>query len=424
MKIIIPIEFYRKGGVERVIVSLVSALEKYAEKIVILIYPGHLEYFQSLLPASEVIVYESFILNPKTIAAKKLSCVSKAIKIYNKLKFEKISNTLSSKLHKLSIQSRINQLVYEYQIDYCFYPLFNKLDPPKLNIHLTGLAHDIFWQFSPLTYSESYREKYNKPLKLWLDNADLIFTNSGKTLSDIVQLFPEKDYRKKLKVILLAGSPVFLDADKTIDQIDQDEMIFYFPSSFGIYKDHLTLLKAALNLAQKNLKFKLILTGKETDSLVNGNISLSQQSSTKEYKEYVMGCYNFCQDNKEFIQEYVKGCGYTEYKDVEYYYRTCSCVVMPSKYEGFGLAISEALLLGIPVIAADLEVYKEQVELYQCPDRVTFFPTGDVEALTTCLENFILNPRARLSPAEIAQSCRPWTWDDVAKGYIEALKSL
>ena len=424
MKIIIPIEFYRKGGVERVIVSLVSALEKYAEKIVILIYPGHLEYFQSLLPASEVIVYESFILNPKTIAAKKLSCVSKAIKIYNKLKFEKISNTLSSKLHKLSIQSRINQLVYEYQIDYCFYPLFNKLDPPKLNIHLTGLAHDIFWQFSPLTYSESYREKYNKPLKLWLDNADLIFTNSGKTLSDIVQLFPEKDYRKKLKVILLAGSPVFLDADKTIDQIDQDEMIFYFPSSFGIYKDHLTLLKAALNLAQKNLKFKLILTGKETDSLVNGNISLSQQSSTKEYKEYVMGCYNFCQDNKEFIQEYVKGCGYAEYKDVEYYYRTCSCVVMPSKYEGFGLAISEALLLGIPVIAADLEVYKEQVELYQCPDRVTFFPTGDVEALTTCLENFILNPRARLSPAEIAQSCRPWTWDDVAKGYIEALKSL
>jgi len=119
MKIIIPIEFYRKGGVERVIVSLVSALEKYAEKIVILIYPGHLEYFQSLLPASEVIVYESFILNPKTIAAKKLSFVSKAIKIYNKLKFQKISNTLSSKLHKLSIQSRINQLVYEYQIDYC-----------------------------------------------------------------------------------------------------------------------------------------------------------------------------------------------------------------------------------------------------------------------------------------------------------------
>jgi len=421
MKIIIPIEFYRKGGVERVIVSLISALEKYAEKIVILIYPGHLEYFQSLLPASEVIVYESFTINPKTIAAKKLSFISKAIKVYKKLKLEKISNTLSSKLHKLSIQSRINELVYKYQIEYCFYPLFNKLDPPKLNIHLTGLAHDIFWQFSPLTYSESYREKYNKPLKLWLDNADLIFTNSGKTLSDIVKLFPKENYRKKLKIILLAGSPILLDADESIDQ---DEMIFYFPSSFGIYKDHLTLLKAALNLAQKNLKFKLILTGKETDSLVNGNISLSQQSSTKEYKDYIRECHDFYQDNKEFIQEYVKGCGYADYKDVEHYYRTCSCVVMPSKYEGFGLAISEALLLGIPVIAANLEVYKEQVELYQCPDRVTFFPTGDVEALTTCLENFILNPRARLSPGEIAQSCRPWTWDDVAKGYIEALKSL
>jgi len=421
MKIIIPIEFYRKGGVERVIVSLVSALEKYAEKIVILIYPGHLEYFQSLLPASEVIVYESFILNPKTIAAKKLSCVSKAIKIYNKLKFEKISKTLSSKLHKLSVQSRINQLVYEYQIDYCLYAIINKLEPPKISIPLTGIAYDLFWQFSPLTYSEIYKEKYNKPLKMWLDESQLIFTISEKTSSDILKLFSEKDYRKKIKAVPLAGSPISLNSNEILDQ---GGITFYFPSSFGIYKDHLTLLKAALSLAQKNLKFKLILTGKETDSLVNGNISLSQQSSTKEYKEYVMGCYDFCQDNKEFIQEYIKGCGYAEYKDVEYYYRTCSCVVMPSKYEGFGLAISEALLLGIPVIAADLEVYKEQVELYQSPDRVTFFPTGDVEALTTCLENFILNPRARLSPGEIAQSCRPWTWDDVAKGYIEALKSL
>jgi glycosyltransferase involved in cell wall biosynthesis len=219
----------------------------------------------------------------------------------------------------------------------------------------------------------------------------------------------------------LAGSPISLSNNSFNAH---DETIFYFPSSFGIYKDHLTLLKAGLKLAEKNLNFKIILTGRETDNLVNGNISLSQQSTTKEYQAYITECNNFYQENQEFIQKYVKGCGYADYKDVEYYYQTCSCVVMPSTYEGFGLAIAEALLLGIPVIAANLEVYKEQVELYECPDRVEFFPAGDGEALAICLEKFILNPQPRLSPSEIAENIRSWTWDDVAREYIQALKAL
>jgi len=37
MKIVIPILFYRKGGVERVIISLIPSLLEYVEQIIIVL---------------------------------------------------------------------------------------------------------------------------------------------------------------------------------------------------------------------------------------------------------------------------------------------------------------------------------------------------------------------------------------------------
>jgi hypothetical protein len=124
--------------------------------------------------------------------------------------------------------------VYEYQIDYCLYAIINKLEPPKISIPLTGIAYDLFWQFSPLTYSEIYKEKYNKPLKMWLDESQLIFTISEKTSSDILKLFSEKDYRKKIKAVPLAGSPISLNSNEILDQ---NEISFYFPTFYKLILD-------------------------------------------------------------------------------------------------------------------------------------------------------------------------------------------
>jgi glycosyltransferase involved in cell wall biosynthesis len=422
MKIILPIEFSSQGGVERVIVSLLSHLEKYTDKIIVLVSPSKLEYFQAILPSSEIIEYKVFPFDNWSIEAIRLAFLRRSADTLGKLGLPDIKNKLYAKISRLSVQYRINQLIRDYNLDYCIYPLINKLEPPQTITPLIGISHDLFWQFSPLTYTESYRDKYNYSLKLWLDKASLIIAVSEKTRQDIFKVFPQSIYKQKVKTILSAGSPIQLTA--SINSLNTAELLFYFPSSFSIYKDHLTLLKAVINLANKNYKFKVILTGKDTDKLINGSMKLSQQSSTEEYQDYVGSCQDIYQKNQEIIQKYFLGLGYTDYKTVEYYYQTCNCILMPSQYEGFGLAISEALLLGIPVIAADLEVYREQVELYQCPERVEFFPVGDAQALAQCLEQFILAPRSRLSQEELASSCRSWTWDDVAQEYMKAFKAL
>jgi glycosyltransferase involved in cell wall biosynthesis len=67
-------------------------------------------------------------------------------------------------------------------------------------------------------------------------------------------------------------------------------------------------------------------------------------------------------------------------------------------------------------------VFQEQVELYNCPERVQFYPRGDADSLANCLEQFILNPIPRLLPEDIPNKINFWTWEDVAKKYVELLK--
>ncbi|GFE69905.1 glycosyltransferase [Chroococcus sp. FPU101] len=426
MKIIIPIEFYRKGGVERVIISLVISLINYVEQIILVLPDKDIPYFQSLLPKSEKICYENFQIENYSFQLRLINFLLKT-DILGKLNATAIKIILKNKTAKLKIQARLNELISKYQAEYCLYAIINKLTPPKVNVSLSGIAYDLFWMFAPLTYSEEYRKKYNEPFEKWLNTADIIFTISQKTRDDILKVFPHADYQKVLKPVPLSGYLVSTEQEKInaypIDKTSQT-IQFYFPSSFGIYKDHLTLLKAGVILAQKNLDFKIVLLGRETDGLIQGQLKLSQQSNTQEYANYVKECQELYTQNQAIFEQYFEGLGYCDYEKVEYLYQSSSCVIMTSQYEGFGLAVSEAIVRGVPVIASDLKVFQEQVDLYQCSDRVRLFPVGNVEKLAECMEEFIKNPLPKLSDLEIQERFSHWTWDAVAQAYIQALQSI
>jgi glycosyltransferase involved in cell wall biosynthesis len=420
MKIVIPILFYSKGGVERVIISLIPSLLEYVEQIIIVLPRKEIEYFRSLMPDSDKLIYENFDFYPHSFETKLIYVYGLLANFYKTLRLTSIHHIFSRRIGLLRIEARINQIIKRYQADHCLYGMTNRISPPNVKVTLSGIIYDVFWQFAPLTYSESYQEPYNEALKEWLDRADLLFTISQKTKEDVLKIFPNVTYASKLQAVLLAG---FIEESNPKSDLVKSELVtFYFPSSFGIYKDHLTLLKATIQLAKKGLNFKVVLIGKETDNLVNGNLQLSQQSQTQEYQDYLKECTRLYRENQEIFQSHFKGLGYQDYETLQFYYQTCSSVVFPSKYEGFGLAIAEAILQGIPVIASDLEVFQEQVELYNCPERVQFYPRGDADSLANCLEQFILNPIPRLLPEDIPNKINFWTWEDVAKKYVELLK--
>ncbi|NET79411.1 glycosyltransferase [Okeania sp. SIO1F9] len=429
MKLIIPIEFYRKGGVERVICGTIEELIEQVEEIILILPKKEIAYFQEKLPKSPIIKYESFTLPPKSLQSRILSVINKFSSLSGNVKAKKIFGFFKSIRRKYKKKLSIRYLANRYQATHCLYFLTNQLTPPGLDIPLAMVSHDVFWRFAPLSYPESYVRKYDLSLLEWLRKVDIVFTVSEKTRKDIISVFPE--FTSKITPIPNSGFPTKSNTSQKLLTIAENSHesneglpIFYLPSSFGIYKDHLTLLKAGIKLAQKNLKFKIVLIGKETDNLISGNISLSQQANSQEYIDYLNQCQEISLNNQNIMQEYFEGLGYCSDEEVEKWYRKSSCVVFPSKYEGFGLALSEAVVRGLPAIVSDLEVFQEQVELYKCEDMVDFFSVGDVDALADCMEKFILHPKSKLSAEEVDKRFSHWTWRETAKEYVRLLENL
>ena len=51
--------------------------------------------------------------------------------------------------------------------------------------------------------------------------------------------------------------------------------------------------------------------------------------------------------------------GWTSSADLQWLYRTAALYILPSRYEGFGLGVLEAMARGCPVLASDIPVLRE-----------------------------------------------------------------
>lgn len=85
--------------------------------------------------------------------------------------------------------------------------------------------------------------------------------------------------------------------------------------------------------------------------------------------------------------------GALSHEDLAQEYRRADGFLFPSMWEGYGIAIEEAMCFGLPVIAYEAGAVNELVE-----DNVTgwLVPKGDVEALARAVEECVDNPAERL----------------------------
>lgn len=101
------------------------------------------------------------------------------------------------------------------------------------------------------------------------------------------------------------------------------------------------------------------------------------------------------------------------------FYRHALFSIYPSRYEGWGLPVSESLAFGVPVIAADNSSIREAGG-----DAAIYVPTSNVDALVEAVENNFLTPDTQpIAGADlVARAPVPPTWEQVADILMQEVK--
>lgn len=98
------------------------------------------------------------------------------------------------------------------------------------------------------------------------------------------------------------------------------------------------------------------------------------------------------------------------------------CFVCASRWEGFGVAIVEALSAGLYVIASDCEF--GPVDLIDSPEKGRIVPTEDVDALAAAMSEFVRSGRSDGHEATRREAAALFSLEHVITRHVSMLESV
>lgn len=223
----------------------------------------------------------------------------------------------------------------------------------KTGIPSIVTIHDLIFLRYPEFYKIADRKIYEQKYKKACEIADLIIAISEQTKNDIINFFNIDE--KKIRVVYQSCSEIF---HKEVDEImlmkvrvkyQLPERFLLTVGSIEKRKNALLIIKALKNTAEN---IPLVIIGKPTEYI-------------EEIKQYLM-IHNL-EHRVQFLHKIT-------FDELPIIYHLSTAFIYPSRFEGFGIPIIEALQCGIPVIAAKgscLEEAGGPSSIYVDPDNVT-----------------------------------------------------
>jgi len=306
------------------------------------------------------------------------------------------ARALHAALERRLRQARVRDLAAAGGFTHCLCTAALDQPVPDTTLPTAGVVLDL---------NPSLEDTRQRNILSWVRHAERTLTISEFTRDVLIQRCPERADR--ICSIPLAAPP----PGEGVVPHTPTIFTFYYPSVANPHKGHATLFAACAELVRAGLEFRLVLTGHGTEAFAGREPAW--HPNLEEARRLL--------EANPGLRSRLSCLGRQPAERVESEYAGSSCVVLPSSYEGFGLPLSEAISHGLPVVCSDIAPFREQLQLYRAGDDAVMFPPGDHVALARSMAQMLTRRPPRRSREEVDRRLSLWTWDDVARRYIECL---
>jgi glycosyltransferase involved in cell wall biosynthesis len=335
------------GGVQQFVIGLASGLGKLKdgdENYLFLSNPGSDQWLKEHLTDNSKIIYSTEPLPLRH----KIEQIFKIIPFGSAL-LEKILKTMGNPVMKLPSSDGTIESLGADIMHFTHQSAFRTQVPSIY--HPWDLQHLHF----PAFFTEHQRSTRNYKYREFCNQAQIVPVASDLMKKELVRHFRLDD--SKVKVIPMAApvdaypTPSNKDIEVTRRKFSFSESFLFYPAQTWPHKNHLVLLRA-LHILQKqhDIRPLLVCSGKTNDYFPTIRKELKKLKLTSQVK---------------FI-------GFISPLELQCLYRLCRSVIFPSKYEGWGLPVTEALRIGVPLACSRLTILKEQTgdaSLFFDPDK-------------------------------------------------------
>jgi glycosyltransferase involved in cell wall biosynthesis len=250
----------------------------------------------------------------------------------------------------------------------------------------------IFWGEKMVAASSGVKGKLQRLLAQGLQNCRAIAAIGSRA---------QQDYQRRYPQHQVVNIPYYCNLQSFSDSRQRSSSVptILFCGQMIERKGVDLLLMAFGRLVANGINARLLLVGREAD-LPDMMQTLSPQA-----------------------QAQVEYAGFHEPEDLPQFFAQADLFVLPSRYDGWGVVVNQALGAGLPIVCSD--AVGAAVDLVEAGVNGQILPAGDSEALYGALAHYLRSPQVLQAASRAAlEKAQDWTPEAGAQRWLEVLKSF